>query len=341
MPPIEDLLERVHVVSLPLNTRFRGVEHREVALVDGRAGWAEFSPFTEYGDEEAATWLAAAIEAAELPSPVPTTGTVRVNATVPAVDRDEVPAVLARYDGCRTVKVKVAERGQSLADDVARVGAVRDVLGPDARLRVDANGGWSLTDAERAIDALAPFGLEYAEQPVATLDDLAALRRRLQRSGTPVRIAADESVRKAADPLAVVRAEAADLLVVKAQPLGGVRRAAELVREAGLPATVSSALDSSVGIVQGARLAALIAPDTERAGAPRGGFDAGLGTVSLFAAEVVPRPLVPRAGSIALRAVAPDPELLARHAVPRERDTWWRERIRRCHAVLTGRDRPA
>lgn len=334
LPPVGELLERVHVISLPLNTRFRGVEHREAALVAGPEGWAEFSPFTEYGDEEAAAWLAGALEAAYLPSPVPTDGTVRVNATLPAVGRDEVAAVLARYDGCRTVKIKVAEHGQSLADDIARVAAVRETLGTSARVRIDANGGWSLTEAERAIDELGPFGIEYAEQPVASLADLATLRARLRRAGTPVLIAADESVRKAEDPLAVVRADAADLLVVKVQPLGGVRRAAALVREAGLPATVSSALDSSVGIVQGARLAALIAPDVERNGGPPGGYDAGLGTVSLFATDVVHQPLVPASGRIGLGDVTPDARLLVRHAASRERDAWWRARIARCHAVL-------
>src|SRR5690606_35806306 len=159
-------------------------------------------------------------------------------ATVPAVDPERVPTVLARYDGCRTAKVKVAERGQVLADDVARVRAAREVLGPEGRIRVDANAAWSIDEAERAVHALAEFDLEYVEQPCATVPELAELRTRVKHMGIP--IAADESVRRAADPIAVARAGAADLLVIKAQPLGGIRRALRIVAEAGLPAVVSS-----------------------------------------------------------------------------------------------------
>ena len=193
---------------------------------------------------------------------------IRVNATVPAVAAASVPDVLARFDGCRTAKVKVAEPGQRLADDVARVAAVRQALGPEGRIRVDANGGWNVDEAEHAIHAFAEFDLEYAEQPCASVDELAELRRRVKYMGIP--IAADESVRKAADPLAVARAGAADLLVIKAQPLGGVRRALAIVAEAGLPAVVSSALDTSVGLSMGLALAAAL---------PELDYDCGLGTV--------------------------------------------------------------
>src|SRR5690606_29414914 len=166
--------------------------------------------------------------------------TIAVNATLPAVAPDRVAAVLDAFPGCRTVKVKVAEPSQVLADDVARVAAARDYLGPDGRVRVDANGGWTLDEAERAIHALAPYDLEYVEQPCARVDELAELRRRIRHLGVPV--AADESIRKAEDPLAVARAGAADLIVVKAQPLGGIGAALRIVRDAGLPAVVSSAL---------------------------------------------------------------------------------------------------
>ncbi|RZI86400.1 MAG: O-succinylbenzoate synthase, partial [Microbacterium sp.] len=163
VPPLAALLDTVHVVALPLATRFRGVDTREALLFQGPEGWSEFSPFTEYDDAEAATWLAAAIEDAWHPTPAARRSTVGVNATVPAVSAESVGAVLARYDGCRTVKVKVAERGQSLTDDIARVAAVRAALGPEGRLRIDANGAWNLDEAERALHALAEFDLEYAE----------------------------------------------------------------------------------------------------------------------------------------------------------------------------------
>jgi O-succinylbenzoate synthase len=326
LPPLSDVLASARIVSLPLATRFRGVTHREAALIQGPEGWAEFSPFLEYDDREAATWLSAAIDFAWRPQPAPRRTEIPVNATMPAVAAERVPEVLARYDGCRTVKVKVAERGQTLADDVARVRAVREAMGPDGRVRIDANGGWNVDEAEHAAHALAGFDLEYLEQPCATVAELAELRTRLRRWDLPV--AADESVRRAQDPLAVARAGAADLIVVKAQPLGGVRRALDIVAETGLPAVVSSALDSSIGLSQGAALAAAL-PTLE--------FDCGLGTASLLAADVVADPLTARGGVIPVGRREPDPRLLDAHAASEERRQWWIDRIGRCHEVLAAR----
>ncbi len=277
LPPLDALLDGMRVVSLPLRVRFRGVEHREAVLVQGPAGWGEFAPFLEYDVAESSRWLAAAVEAAWVGFPEPVRQGVPVNATLPAVPPAQVADVLARYDGCRTVKVKVAERGQSLADDVDRVAAVRDVAGVDVRIRVDANGGWDVDQALAAIGALAAYGLEYAEQPCPRVEDLRALRIRLARNGIDVLIAADESIRKASDPVRVAREEAADLVVVKVAPLGGVRRALEIVDACGLPAVVSSALDTSVGIAAGIALAAAL-PALDHA--------CGLGTVELLAADV-------------------------------------------------------
>ncbi|MGV9194346.1 o-succinylbenzoate synthase [Microbacterium sp. MC2] len=325
LPPLTDLLADAHVVALPMATRFRGVEVREALLLRGPEGWTEFSPFAEYDDAEAAAWLAAAIDYGWAPQPAPVRETVPVNATVPAVPAARVGEVLARFDGCRTAKVKVAERGQVLDDDVARVRAVREQMGPEGRIRVDANGGWNLDEAERALHRLAEFDLEYAEQPCATVDELAELRRRVKYMGIP--IAADESVRKAADPLAVARAGAADLLVVKAQPLGGVRCALEIVAEAGLPAVVSSALDTSVGLAMGVALAASL---------PELDYDCGLGTASLFTADVTPDPLRARGGVLPVGRVEADPALLQAHAASPDRRQWWLDRATRCHGVLAG-----
>lgn len=326
LPEIDELLARTHIVTLPLVTRFRGVEAREVAIIRGTVAWSEFSPFLEYEDAEAASWLRAALEFGfDATLPRVADGEIWVNATVPAVDACALDGVLARFDGCRTAKIKVAERGQTLADDVARVSGVRARLGADARLRIDANGGWSVDEAIEALRELSRFGLEYAEQPCATTAELVELRRRLVEAGIPVEIAADESIRKAEDPLEVARLGAADVIVVKMQPLGGVRRAAEIVEAAGLPATVSSALDSSVGIAMGAQLAAAL---------PEPRHDAGLGTASLLAEDVVVEPLRPRSGRIPLAPVTVDESALERLASPAERQEWWRDRIRRCHALL-------
>ncbi|MEO8220088.1 MAG: o-succinylbenzoate synthase [Specibacter sp.] len=321
LPSLDEVLAGAHVVSLPMRVKFRGVEAREVMVLRGPAGWGEFGPFLEYDDGESARWLASALEAGWLGQPERVRDWVPVNATVPAVPAAQVPAVLAAFDAVDTVKIKVAEAGQSMSEDAARVGAVRHLL-PEAKIRVDANGGWDVEQAVSALRMLSVFGLEYAEQPVASIAGMAAVRKALR--GT-VLIAADESVRKASDPLAVARAGAADLLVVKAAPLGGVRRALEIVAEAGLPAVVSSALDSSVGISSGLALAAAL---------PELPYACGLGTVSLMAADIAEPSLVAVAGGMEVREVAADPELLARWAAPAERRDWWLERLRRCHALL-------
>jgi o-succinylbenzoate synthase len=323
LPPLAELLASARVVALPMATRFRGVEVREALLLEGPEGWTEFSPFVEYDDAEASAWLAAAIDFGWMPQPAPRRDAIPVNATVPAVAASEVPAVLARFDGCRTAKVKVAERGQSLADDVARVAAVRAALGAEGRIRIDANGGWNVDEAERAIHALAEHDLEYVEQPCATVPELADVRRRVKYAGIP--IAADESVRKASDPVAVARAGAADLLVVKVQPLGGVRRALEVVAAAGLPAVVSSALDTSVGLAMGTALAAAL---------PELDYDCGLGTASLFTADVADPPLAPRDGALPTGRVVPAAERLDALAATRDRAEWWMQRVARCHAML-------
>ncbi|MET1020694.1 MAG: o-succinylbenzoate synthase [Arthrobacter sp.] len=329
LPGLEELIARAHVVSLPMRVKFRGILQREALLLNGPRGWGEFCPFPEYGDSEAARWLAAAVEAGWHGFPQPLRTSIPVNATVPAVPADRVPEILARFGRVDAAKIKVAEPGQSLDDDAARVAAVREAL-PDAAIRVDANGGWDVRTAVEALTRLSGVGLEYAEQPVPDIAGLAEVRRRLLVSGVPVPIAADESVRKEDDPLKVARAGAADLIVVKVAPLGGVRRALEIVAQAGLPAVVSSALDTSVGIRAGLALAAAL---------PELPYACGLGTVSLLAADVTRDSLVPDDGAIRLREVHADPELLAEYAAAPERRDWWLDRLRRVHAVLSGPSR--
>lgn len=324
-PELRDLLETARVVALPMTTRFRGVTTREALLFEGPQGWAEFSPFVEYDDAEASLWLAAAIDYAWNPGPAPLRDRIPVNATVPAVDAARVPEILARFPGCRTAKVKVADPGQHLDDDVARVRAVRESLGPEGRVRIDANAAWNVDEAERALHALAGFDLEYAEQPCATVDELAELRARVKYMGIP--IAADESVRKAEDPIAVARAGAADLVVIKAQPLGGIRRALDIVAEAGLPAVVSSALDTAIGLSQGAALAAAL-PDLD--------YDCGLGTGALFTQDVAD--LSPADGAIPVGRVTPDAARLELLAASDDRRDWWLERLARCYALLAASD---
>ncbi|MBO9047717.1 o-succinylbenzoate synthase [Curtobacterium flaccumfaciens pv. flaccumfaciens] len=322
LPDLADLLADAHVVALPMRVRFRGITTREAVVLRGPAGWTEFSPFVEYDDAEAAAWLRATVVFGWTDHE-PAADSVPVNATVPAIAADDVADLLARYPGCTTAKVKVAEPGTTVDDDVARVAAVRRVMGPEAAVRVDANGLWSVEQAAAALERLAPFDLQYAEQPCATVPELAELRSRI--AGLGVRVAADESVRKASDPLAVARAGAADVLVVKAQPLGGITAARAVIADAGLPCVVSSALDTSVGLGMGAFLAAA---------AMTPGYAAGLGTAAMFAGDVTADPLLPVGGRVPVRRVDVAAELVERYAASPERTAWWRERVTRVHDLL-------
>jgi O-succinylbenzoate synthase len=279
---------------IPMRTPFRGVTQREGLIISGARGWGEFSPFPEYGPEVAASWLRAAVEAADGGWSESLRASVPVNATVPAVD----PATayeLAAASKCTTVKVKVAQ-----GDDFARVEAVRDAIGPTGRVRIDANGAWDLEDAERNIRRLARFELEYVEQPVATVEDMASLRRRID-----VPIAADESIRNSDDPARVARLEAADVMVLKVQPLGGVRAALRVAEDVGLPAVVSSAIETSVGIAAGLALAAAL-PDLS--------YACGLGTVPLLDGDLTADSLVPVDGALAVRRPDVDPEAIERYS---------------------------
>lgn len=316
-PRLEDLLDRLHVVSLPMRVRFRGITSREVALIEGPAGWGEFGAFLEYEPPEAAHWLASGIEAAYRQPPPVRRDRIPINATVPAVPAAQVREVLARFPGAGTAKVKVAESGQTLADDVARVNAVRELV---PTVRVDANGGWSVEQAVEAAAALTADGpLEYLEQPCATVGELAELRLRVD-----VPIAADESIRKAEDPLAVVRAGAADVAVLKVAPLGGISAMLAIADQIDIPVVVSSALDSAVGIGTGLTAAAAL-PQLRHA--------CGLGTGGLFVEDVA-ETAPPVDGSLAVGPVTPDPARLRTLAAPPQRRQWWIDRVKACHRLL-------
>ena len=306
---VAQLLPSLRAFAIPMPVKFRGTTLREGALLHGPAGWGEFSPFADYGPQECARWLACALEAAAVGWPPPVRDRVPVNVTVPAVEPEHARAIVGG-SGCRTAKVKVAEPGQPESADVARVAAVRDAIGPDGLVRVDANGGWDVDTAERMLTALREFGLEYAEQPCATLPELAELRRRV-----PVPVAADESIRRADDPLKVRAAAAADIVVLKAQPLGGVRAALHIAEQCGLPAVVSSAVDTSVGLAAGVALAAAL-PSLEHA--------CGLGTMSLLAGDVTADPLAPEEGELPVRPAMVDPDALSAWEVD---PAGWRDRL--------------
>lgn len=313
-PDLADLLDRVHVVALPMRVRFRGITTREVALIDGPAGWGEFGAFTEYEPPEAAHWLASAVEAAYQKPLALRRDRIPVNATIPAVPPEQVPELLSRFPGARTAKVKVAEPGQTLDDDVVRVAAVRALV---PTVRVDANGGWSVDEAVAAAAALGP--LEYIEQPCRTVEELAEVRRRVD-----VPVAADESIRKADDPLRVVRAGAADVAVLKVAPLGGPSALLKVAEQIDVPIVISSALDSAVGIATGLQAAAALPTLTHAC---------GLATGRLFVEDVAD-PAQPVDGFLPVGAVAPDPARLQGLAAPPQRRDWWIRRIIECYPLL-------
>jgi O-succinylbenzoate synthase len=304
----------LRVWSIPMRTRFRGITVREGALLRGEHGWGEWSPFLEYPPEVAEPWLRCAEEAMAGDWPAPLRTSVPVNVTVPAVGPERAQAIVLA-GGCATAKVKVAEPGQGPADDEARLEAVRDALGPSGRIRVDANGGWDVTAAVAAIRLLdrAAGGLEYVEQPCPSVEDLAAVRRAVS-----VPIAADESIRRAADPYRVRDLEAADVAVLKVQPLGGVRACLRIAEDIGLPVVVSSALETSVGIAAGVALAAAL---------PELPYACGLATVQLLADDVAATPLLPVGGVLPVGVPAVDDTALARLAADPDREAHWAARL--------------
>ncbi len=309
------------VYAIPLRTRFRGITVREGILIEGPAGWGEFCPFADYDDTESVSWLLAAVEQATRPPPARVRDRIAVNCTVPAVGPERAHALVAA-SGCTTAKVKVADHPDALSEDLARVEAVRAALGPAGRVRVDANAVWDVATAVRSLRLLdgAAGGLEYAEQPCRTLDELAAVRRAVD-----VPIAADESIRRADDPLRVAVAGAADIAVVKGTPLGGARRALRVAEASGLPCVVSSALETSVGLAGQLALAAAL---------PELPYACGLGTLALFTGDLVGDDvsLRPVDGSLPVPTAppTPDPERLAEFRLgDPERERWWRDRLTR------------
>lgn len=316
MPPME-----AHVYAIPLRTRFRGITVREGVLLRGDAGWGEFCPFAEYTDAECAPWLASALEAAERGWPAAVRDRVEVNATVPVVSAPRAHELVAAA-GARTAKVKVADPRVSLAEDCERVAAVRDALGPSGRIRVDANGAWDVDTAVRAIAELdrAAGGLQYVEQPCAALTELAAVRRRVD-----VPIAADESIRRAEDPLRVAVAGAADIAVLKVAPLGGVRRSLEVAEACGLPCVVSSAVETSVGLAAGLALACAL---------PHLDLACGLGTLSLLHNDVTRASLSPVDGWLAMPTAPPEVDLGRFAQADEATRRAWLERLERVRALL-------
>ena len=313
----------ISILALPLTTRFRGIQWRELALIKG-VRWSEFSPFVEYPDHEALNWFRSALSFANEPLGDLRRTRIPINATLPAVSPEKIQQTLAPFGKFETVKVKVAEENTSVEDDLIRIQELRRIY-PDAKLRLDANGAFSVEDALRLVRLLDHDVLEYFEQPVKSISELKQFRELLKSEGIELKVAADESIRKMEDPLLVAKEKAADIAVLKAQPLGGITRALEIAREIEMEVVVSSAIESSIGILQGLYLAGSL---------PELKYACGLGTASLLAGDVVLDSLLPQDGFIEIRDVVPDSQLLEVFAASPERRDWWMRRIERCEKLL-------
>ena len=308
---LDELIDSLRVITLPTKTNFRGIDHREVALFKGRQGWAEFSPFLEYDDQESAAWLRCAIEAATIAAPAIKRSSIAVNGTIPEInDKKRIEEIVALYPGVKTFKIKV---GDNLSEDVARIAAVKS-LHPQAAIRIDVNGTWSVDDALRNLYAMYEEvgAFEYVEQPCNTVEELRELKSKIR---IPLYIAGDEVLRKAKDPFDVNLDGAVDYLILKVQPLGGINRAMKLAEHHKIPVVVSSALESAVGISYGLKLAAIL---------PTLDFACGLATASLLKSNVGNLPIVD--GNIQITEFEPNFEGLD---VSPERFDWWKNRVMR------------
>ena len=325
-PRLNDLVATARVVSIPLRTKFRGLTERELLVFEGPNGWSEWAAFAEYQDEEAATWLHAAIEWGFENLPEPVRKQVSVNSILPAVPTEEVAKVLGRAGKFSTVKIKVADPKQTAADDLARILEVKDLY-PDAKLRLDANGGYTVAQALELIAEIEnnSLDLEFFEQPVETIAELAELRIEISKLGQNTLVAADESVRRASDPLAVELAGAADLLVLKSAPLGGIASALAVANSSKLNICASSAMQSSIGLAAELHFAACL---------PEVNYDAGLGTGYLFGGDLTADRLIPENGILELRRPEINTSSLEILKAEDHRYDWWIARLERCSKIL-------
>ena len=298
----------LQVVSIPVKNTFRGIKSREIALFEGPAGWSEFSPFLEYDNKQSAIWMKAALEAATKPTPSPLRNEVIVNATLPNIKPSEVEKVLSNFDGCTTIKIKVND---FMIDKELLIQSLK--LVPNAKFRLDVNGGWTL---EEAIVNLKNYEgefaglIDYVEQPCIDIADLKVLKNE-----TGIKIAVDESIRKFLGSDLTKLKDVADIAVIKWAPSGGINSALELIKQISLPVVVSSALDSSVGISHGLALACAI-PNLYGA--------CGLATVALLEGDVTSDSLLASKGVIANRKVTPD--RISEFKVDNQRQKWWQDR---------------
>ena len=302
----------LEVVAIPTKTNFRGVTVREAVIFKGSNHWSEFSPFLEYSDEESKPWLQAALSAAYNSWPNLIKKQIPINATLPNVSVERVPEILSKYPGAKTIKIKV----DSFEKDADLVEAALD-YNPEAKIRLDINGGWDLKNALLNLhDFHLRFGLvfEYIEQPCIELSDLGKLKAEI-----PMKIAVDESIRKSLDSDFSNLKEYADIAILKWQPIGGIEKAISLTKEIGLPVVISSALETGIGLSHGLALASALDVTSS----------CGLATATLLESDIVMEDLSIINGEIEVLSRTPNQGLIEKYRAPEDRKVWWLERIKR------------
>jgi len=308
---LAEIFSDLTIVAIPTRTKFRGVTVREAAIFRGPAGWSEFAPFIEYNEMQSEPWLNAALEGAYKPWPELKRSKVGINATLPKVEVNRVAEILQRFPGAKTVKIKVDD----FENDSELVEAALD-FNPDFKVRLDVNGGW---DLETALLNLYNYNLrfgkvfEYIEQPCLEISDLTKLKAEI-----PMKIAIDESIRSALQSDFAGAQDFADIAIIKWAPSGGITQANKLIKKIGLPAVISSALDTGIGISHGLALAAI---QDELV------FDCGLATLTLLEGDVVLSALEISDGAISVNRTVPNEDLLSKYQAAPDRRIWWEKRI--------------
>lgn len=328
VPPLKQLERLSSVVLIPLRAEFREIWYRQVMLFEGDSGFGEWAAFPGYSDEVSSRWLATALEQAFGPKPVlprELTKPVPVNAIFPAVPSSQFAIWWRNFPGVKTAKMKVAESGRSINHDVERISALRDAVGEQVKIRLDANGRWSVDEAAEVLTRVSPLSIDFVEQPVATVSEMVELSRRI--SGLGIRVAADELVRDMRGLKEIISSDVADVAVLKVSPIGGIKATQHMARtahKAGLEIVLSSALESSIGISWGIRAATLIRD--ELGDLP----DAGFGTSVLLKEDIVQNPVHIHRGAVSVEDPEVDTRKIGELSAPRETCRWWRNRLRRC-----------
>lgn len=284
----EVLLNNLLTFRVELTDAMRGNSFREGVLIKGDYGWSEFAPFPHHTIEHSTRWLQAALEMAWTKLPDPKTETIEVNA-ISTSPLSEKAIEIIEASGCKTIKIKLA--GSDLKKDLDFLAEILNYK-QNMVFRIDFNGCLNVEDAAKYCNELNKFNVEYVEQPCASLEETALLKKKTQ-----INIAIDETLRLSTDsidPVTIKRiSEIADFVVIKPIPVGGIKRfqnIAEQVLAFGKKVVVSGSMDTSIGLYETALAQSLIDEKYR--------LVAGGGTGSILSTDVVSKSVKPHNGVI-------------------------------------------